>query len=451
MLDLSDAVKTPPDGFAAVAGRLRVAGQIAKRLDQNEGDILGLFPDLNTLAYEGYQAVKAVRNAVRPEDPFGVFDEPEVSESSAVVEVIVISPTREEICAKIQSTRGQLQHPDPTHNPDRIAGVGYNDYATIVRMLDKYGIEAPALPDHRFHPLQTVNCILRSLDDVELALNRNATGIEQRASDSAAETPSHVGATLDAAGESAGTNDKTKAKQGDRKKANDETANNYMDSVEPQPFSGGTMKFYSDKVELCGVDICSRRRSKTRRRILELLCRMREDGTFEAYSGDEIAVKLNCRGGKGTVSGSIRDLRRGIAESLRIQRNLICGLGDVILSGGRGYRFAECVTVHRDGDLDSDAIRDIRDTVRVPNVPNQLNTNVPNVSDEQALTRQSWILKRLADGIKLKRLDVARHFSCSPRTAQRDLSSLKDAGKIDFVGATRTGYYRLCTPMDGGS
>ena len=41
---------------------------------------------------------------------------------------------------------------------------------------------------------------------------------------------------------------------------------------------------------------------------------------------------------------------------------------------------------------------------------------------------------------------VAEHFSCSLTTAQRDLKALKDEGKIEFVGSTRTGHYRLANP-----
>ncbi len=38
-----------------------------------------------------------------------------------------------------------------------------------------------------------------------------------------------------------------------------------------RPFDGGSMVFHEDRVELCGIDICSGPRSKTNRRVLDLL------------------------------------------------------------------------------------------------------------------------------------------------------------------------------------
>jgi DeoR/GlpR family transcriptional regulator of sugar metabolism len=43
---------------------------------------------------------------------------------------------------------------------------------------------------------------------------------------------------------------------------------------------------------------------------------------------------------------------------------------------------------------------------------------------------------------------VAEHLKCSGKTAKRDLTALKDAGKIEYVGSRRAGYYRLCTPPE---
>jgi DeoR/GlpR family transcriptional regulator of sugar metabolism len=46
---------------------------------------------------------------------------------------------------------------------------------------------------------------------------------------------------------------------------------------------------------------------------------------------------------------------------------------------------------------------------------------------------------------------LAEQFKCSVKTAQRDLTALKDEGKIEYVGASRTGYYRLCQPPPSDS
>jgi len=216
-----------------------------------------------------------------------------------------------------------------------------------------------------------------------------------------------------------------------------EPAVNYL----PQPFVGGEMVFFPNRVELCGADICSGPRSQTRRRILELLGKRRTDGTFVAFSGDKLAAELKSELGRGTVAGAIRDLRDDIIEALRNQANIICGQNDVILSRGVGYRFADCVDVRLDGSVEPNAVAELGG---LDSEGAELDAGPHDMPDEQSIVRRTWILDQLAIGAKLKRQDVVRQFSCSPRTAQRDLTSLKDEGKIEFVGAARTGYYRLC-------
>ena len=65
-LDMRDAVEHPPDGSAAVVEQLCKAGQVAEQLaNTKESDILGLYPELNTVADYGYQAIKAARGVQR--------------------------------------------------------------------------------------------------------------------------------------------------------------------------------------------------------------------------------------------------------------------------------------------------------------------------------------------------------------------------------------------------
>jgi len=215
---------------------------------------------------------------------------------------------------------------------------------------------------------------------------------------------------------------------------------------DPQPFTAGEMVFRTDRVELCGVDICSGSRSLSRRIVLELLSQKRGDGTFVAYSGAELENQLKKRGGQGTAAGSIRDLRDDVMASLRSQGGLVCGRRDVILSGGPGYRFSESVTVHH---VDPQQIRDITDIDESDDVPNVRNDDVReafDVREDTAAVRRTWILQQLTDGVQVKSPAVAKHFKCSVKTAQRDLTALKDDGKIEYVGASRTGYYQLREP-----
>lgn len=98
VLKLSDGVKNPPTGFAAVAEQLRKAGQIAKLLrDTNTGDILGLFPDLKTVAEYGYQAVKSARNATQQDDPFAVFVDATQSKPSDAIKETTTAASVEEV------------------------------------------------------------------------------------------------------------------------------------------------------------------------------------------------------------------------------------------------------------------------------------------------------------------------------------------------------------------
>ncbi len=71
---------------------------------------------------------------------------------------------------------------------------------------------------------------------------------------------------------------------------------------------------------------------------------------------------------------------------------------------------------------------------------------VAGVRDDAATARRAWILQELTKERQLKAPDVAEQFSCSVKTARRDLTALKDEGRIEFVGAARTGFYRLCQP-----
>lgn len=209
----------------------------------------------------------------------------------------------------------------------------------------------------------------------------------------------------------------------------------------PKAFSGGKMVFYPDRVELCGVAIYSGPRNGTRRGILDLLAKKRANGSFVTYCLDELAtsVKKNA----GTVLGAIRDLRSQIVDALRSQGNILCSRRDVILSGGPGYRFTEKLSVHQAGQPEITDITDTAAETDVPNVRDPDVRDVRNVLDDAAAQRRAWILQRLADGHQLQAPAVARQFKCSVKTAQRDLTALKDEGRIEFVGPPRTGFYRL--------
>lgn len=213
------------------------------------------------------------------------------------------------------------------------------------------------------------------------------------------------------------------------------------------PFSGGTMEFFSDRVELCGVTICSGTRSKRHRKALDLL-RIRLVQGFTAYSGDDFAEKLGLVRGQNGVSGLIRDIRNRIASALRKTAKIECLEEDVILSGGPGYRFSERLTVqddrhsfdsHREGQDDKARRLDVPDLFS--NVPSP---HVPNVPDDgHATRRRTWILTRLQNELGVRARDVEFKFGCCRKTALRDLQALINEGLIDRKGTRRNCNYRL--------
>lgn len=87
-------------------------------------------------------------------------------------------------------------------------------------------------------------------------------------------------------------------------------------------------------------------------------------------------------------------------------------------------------------------------SVNVPDVPVNVPVNVPDVPineavNEAANERQRWLLIQLSEGQQLKPHDVTTHFGVSEKTAKRDIADLKARGLIEFVGARKTGFYRL--------
>jgi len=60
--------------------------------------------------------------------------------------------------------------------------------------------------------------------------------------------------------------------------------------------------------------------------------------------------------------------------------------------------------------------------------------------------RQRWFVERLAKGNHVRADDIARQFGRTVRTAERDIAALERAGAIEFVGAPKTGYYRVKEP-----
>ena len=234
---------------------------------------------------------------------------------------------------------------------------------------------------------------------------------------------------------------------------------------EPKAFSGGEMVFYSDRVELCGVTICGGPRCEQSRKTLDLLREKNTKGEFVAFGSKKLAEKIGRDGGSPSVTGLIRDIRTRISAELQ-NIQIRCGRHDVVVRTNQGYKFNDSVTVHDSDESIGARIQGhglSRAEHNVPNcsgpdVPDVRNCDashvrdddVPDVSDNSAGNRRAWILQQLTDGRRLNSPDVAERFRCSVKTAQRDLQSLKDEGRIEFVGVPRTGCYCLLKPPASG-
>ena len=105
----------------------------------------------------------------------------------------------------------------------------------------------------------------------------------------------------------------------------------------------------------------------------------------------------------------------------------------------RPHPEVEAVTHVPADDRMDDTVNDTaNETVDVPgNVPGNVPVSVP------ANTRQEWLLEQLARGQRTKAADVATKFDVTEKTAKRDIADLRERGLIEFVGARKTGHYRL--------
>ena len=67
--------------------------------------------------------------------------------------------------------------------------------------------------------------------------------------------------------------------------------------------------------------------------------------------------------------------------------------------------------------------------------------------DIRCLGRNSLSLQRilelLGDGGKLRSTCIANHLGCSLKTVKRELETLRLAGRIEFIGPSKTGTYQL--------
>ena len=212
----------------------------------------------------------------------------------------------------------------------------------------------------------------------------------------------------------------------------------------PQPFEEGELVFYDTHVELCGVKLCGDGDGGIIRPVLDLLRERRPNGKRAFYSGDQLACRLDLDRGQNAIAEAVRDFRNQAARLLLAEANVqIDRTRDLILNDRRyGYRLSAKLAVvdghgHARGG-ESGAKVDASGGCDAP--PRGMSGGGAEMDPGQ---RREWIQDQLRQGRKLQKKHITAALQCSSSTADRDLKRLRDAGRISFVGAPKTGHWQL--------
>lgn len=227
----------------------------------------------------------------------------------------------------------------------------------------------------------------------------------------------------------------------------------------PQPLERGKMAFSEDRVDLCGVKICGGSENGMIRRILDELRKTNSRGAFIAYSGSELAKKINCSAGQNGVAGAIREFRQKASELLLEEANIKCGPHDIIQSGGPGYRLTEKIVVrdandpvNADDDPVNDPVSNTHDPANAQDDPvndpvnkqrDPVNDPVSAGEGSEINERQQWAVQQMRAGKQMRVGDITGKFGCSKTTAKRDLTKLRRLGLVEFIGPPKIGHWRL--------
>lgn len=206
----------------------------------------------------------------------------------------------------------------------------------------------------------------------------------------------------------------------------------------PQQFAGGTLRLFSRRVEIHGVEIPI---SPLMHDILEALSERRPSGQYIAYAGADLINLLDADCGQNGIASQVLEFRKRVEERLLSEANVSIERKDIIVSGGPGYRFKDWITLEmgkRPRTLEVEKLSE--------------NSVASGAGDEKLAMsdsfshyneRQQWILRQLKREVQLQARHVVDHFGCSSTTAKRDLVALKSEGVIRFCGSARAGFYQL--------
>ncbi len=130
-----------------------------------------------------------------------------------------------------------------------------------------------------------------------------------------------------------------------KKKGRAKNGGTHERSAKLEPFRGGDLVFYDDRVELCGVVVCGAKGSSTARHILELLSKKTARNTYVKMAISQLKAAGIGDVRDGRIAEAVADFRRTCRDRLREGLGLACELQDVIANKKQGYHFPEWIIV----------------------------------------------------------------------------------------------------------
>lgn len=194
----------------------------------------------------------------------------------------------------------------------------------------------------------------------------------------------------------------------------------------PKTFTGGTLTFYNDRIELNGVMLLETGELGHAERFLRLLTKPNSNGKRPRHGGTWLQKALG-GASQDAISSMVLRLRRNISSKLGRELNVRVNKFDVVAtSAGGGYFIPATITVE-------DKTNDVKPPSSI----------ACDLIDTNGNTRQHKILEALCHGEALTSQAVMKLCGISKRTARRDMVDLRDKNLIEFVGYGVQGYWRL--------
>ena len=142
---------------------------------------------------------------------------------------------------------------------------------------------------------------------------------------------------------------------------------------------------------------------------------------------------------------TLDDLKAGVSKLRNRVIARVMGALNMVESWGSGYR--RVVEARLSGGYPEPEWLEMGSAFRVVFRPYTEPVAQSEVSDVPVNvpvnSRQEWLIEQLSQGVDIKPVSIIEKWNVTEKTAKRDLADLKRSGLIEFVGAPKTGRYRL--------